>query len=179
MTEVNNLIRIKAFRDDVWGQVSLQAQTCDCPEWRARAGSCQHLKALGIYPQKPFVPKVQPTFSQALSALVKSIRLRRMEDAVYWLLYLDTFQEASNRFRVARRLLIGSAEDGHSIAVMETAVGNFPHISKLQTELAYLITEAVRICKVPNWWHPVTGGPDYIYSGMVGNRELAYLALRR
>jgi hypothetical protein len=176
MTIENNVIRMKAFRDHVWGQVSLQAQTCDCPEWRARVGSCQHLKALGIYPQKPFVPKVQPTFSQALSALVKSIRLRRMEDAVYWLLYLDTFQEASYRFRTARRLLIGSAEDGHSVAAMEEVVGNFPHICKPHAELMHLVAEAVRICKFPNWWHPGTGGPDYIYSGMVGNRELAYWA---
>jgi hypothetical protein len=89
---------------------------------------------------------------------------------------LDTFQETSYRFRVARRLLIGTAEDGHSVAVMENAVENFPHICKLHAESMHLAAEAVRICKVPNWWHPATGGPDYIYSGMVGKRELAYWA---
>jgi hypothetical protein len=38
----------------------------------------------------------------------------------------------------------------------------------------YLAAEALRICKVPNWWHPASGGPDYIYSGMVGERELLH-----
>jgi hypothetical protein len=58
---------------------------------------------------------------------------------------------------------------------MEKLVESFGHISRPQTELACLATEAIRICKVPNWWHPCTGGPDYIYSGMVSERELAYL----
>lgn len=173
---MRHLIRLKAFRDDDWHHVSLKKQTCDCQDSNTMAGNCRHLTALGIYPRKAFVPKTHPTFSQALSALVKSLRIRRVEEAVYWLVYLDTFPEASYRFRVARRLLIGSAEDGHSIAVMEKVVENFSKICRPQTELMHLAAEAVRICKVPNWWHPSTGGPDYIYSGMVGKRELAYWA---
>ena len=93
---------------------------------------------------------------------------------MYWLVYLDTFRDSQHRFRTARRLLIGSAEDGHSLAVMEKIVENFGKISRLQTELPYLVAEAVRICKVPNWWYRSTGGSDYIYSGMVGQRQLAY-----
>jgi hypothetical protein len=123
---------------------------------------------------RAFYPKTHPTFSQALSALVKSLRIRRTEDAAHWLLYLDSFKEPQYRFRTARRLLIGSAEDGHSVAVMEKVREVFPKISTRQTELAYLVREAIRICKVRNWWHPTTGGRDYIYSGMLGQRELAY-----
>jgi len=108
--------------------------------------------------------------------MVKSIRLRRPEEAIYWLVYLDTFKEPQHRFRTARRILIGSAEDGHSISVMEQVVESFRRISKTQADLEELATEVLRICKVPNWWHPSTGGHDYIYSGMLGHRTLAYLS---
>lgn len=168
------IILLRSFANDVSHRISLDAKTCDCPGFQQTPGRCEHLNALGIYQLKSFQAKTHPTFSQALSALVKSLRIRRTEDAVYWLLYLDTFKEPQYRFRTARRLLIGSAEDGHSIAVMERVAEHFSVISRAQTELYYLAAEVLRICKVPNWWHPCTGGPDYIHSGMVGRRELAY-----
>ena len=59
---------------------------------------------------------------------------------------------------------------------MEHAVDSFRRISKVQVSLEELATEVVRICKVPNWWHPSTGGHDYIYAGMVGQRKLGYLS---
>ena len=119
------------------------------------------------------MPKSHPTFSQALSGLVKSLRIRRVRDAIYWLLYLDGFgNEKKERYRMARRLLIGSAEDGLSIDVMEKVLENFSHLTKDETSVLELAAEAIRICKIPNWWHPATGGPDYIYTGMVGEREL-------
>src|ERR1700686_4390147 len=111
-------IRLRSFKGDAWLNISLDQKTCDCPNFESKS-SCEHLAALGIHRLRPFTPTARPTFSQALSALVKSIRLRRVEDVVYWLVYLDSFKEAQYRFRTARRLLIGSAEDGHSIAVME------------------------------------------------------------
>ena len=174
MKEPRKTIRLKAFSGPGWHNVSLDRKTCDCSDFESPAAPCKHLNALGIFRFRPFVSKARPTFSQALSALVKSLRTRRVEDAVYWLVYLDTFPEVQHRIRVARRLLIGSAEDGHSVTVMEKVVDGFRLFSKRQTELQDLVAEAVRICKIPNWWHPSTGGPDYIYSGMVGERELAY-----
>jgi hypothetical protein len=93
---------------------------------------------------------------------------------VYWLVYLDTFKDKGSRFRVARRLLIGSAEDGHSVAVMENVVEHFFTLTKIETDLLHLVAGAVRICRIPNWWHPATGGPEYIYCGMVGERELLH-----
>src|ERR1022692_4195186 len=120
-----NTVRLKAFQGDGWHKISLDDKTCDCPEFH-QAARCEHLTALGIHRLRPFLPKTHPTFSQALSGLVKSLRVRRVEDAVYWLVYLDSFsKEKRARYRTARRLLIGSAEDGHSIAVMEKAVENF------------------------------------------------------
>jgi hypothetical protein len=165
-------ILVRSFSGESWYKISLDKRTCSCPQFIA-ARSCKHLNALGIYgPPRAFVAKTHPTFSQALSAMVKSIRLRRAEDAVYWLMYLDTFKEPESRFRTARRILIGSAEDGHSIAVMEKVMGSFKRINKLPVAIEELAAEILRICKVPNWWHPSTGGHDYIYHGMVGERQL-------
>ncbi len=135
--------------------------------------------ALGIHRLKPFTPTTHPTYSQALSGLVKSIRIRRVEDAVYWLLYLDSFKEPQYRFRTARRLLLGSSEDGHSIAVMEKVASRFRIACKPETELLHLIADAVRICRLPNWWNPASGGPDYIYSSLVGQRVWWYRAWDR
>jgi hypothetical protein len=172
-------IRMRSFRGDEWFTICPDEKTCECPEFGDR-GNCEHLAALGLYRLRPFRPTSHPTFSQALSALVKSLRIRRVEEAVYWLVYLDSFKEREFRFRTARRLLIGSAEDGHSIAVMEAVSERFRALCRREkTSVADLAAEAVRICKIPGWWNPITGGPDYIYSGMVGQRELAYMASPR
>jgi hypothetical protein len=176
--QTNTTILLKSFTADQWYSVSIDNGTCSCPQFIATLLPCKHLNALGIYSvPRPFVARTHPTFSQALSGMVKSMRLRRAEDAVYWLVYLDTFQGPQMRFRTARRVLIGSAEDGHSIAVMEQVVDSFKKISRVQAELAELAAEVVRICKVPNWWHPSTGGHDYIYQGMVGERQLWQLKM--
>jgi len=105
---------------------------------------------------------------------VKSIRIRRVDEAVYWLVYLDTFKERQYRFRTARRLLIGSAEDGLSVPVMEMITDGFRTISKPEADLWYLASEAIRICRHPNWWFPETGGPDYIYHSLIGERAWKY-----
>jgi hypothetical protein len=136
---------------------------------------CKHLKALGVYSERrPFTPTVRPTFSQALSALVKSIRLRRPDDAVYWLIYLDTFQEPTDRIRTTRRLLIGAAEDGHSISVMETTASKFSYLTNARTDIFHLAAEVLRICKMPNWWHSDSGGSAYINSGLLAERRLLH-----
>jgi hypothetical protein len=169
----SNTICLKSFVGNRWHNISLDEKTCACEQFQ-NGQRCEHLNALGIYPIRPFTPTAHPTFSQALSALVKSIRIRRVDEAVYWLVYLDTFRQKEYRFRTARRLLIGSAEDGHSIPVMEETVRNFRKTSRLETDLLCLIADAVRICKLPNWWHPESGGPDYIYQSLVGQRQWLY-----
>jgi hypothetical protein len=177
--QANTAILLKSFSGESWYRISLGNRTCSCSQF-VTDHSCKHLNALGIYgAPRPFVPKTHPTFSQALSAMVKSIRLRRMEDAIYWLMYLDTFKEPESRFRTARRILIGSAEDGHSIAVMEKVADSFKRINKPHAGIEELATELVKICKVPNWWNPSTGGHDYIYHGMVAQRQLWQLRMER
>lgn len=165
-------LRLKSFRGDEWYTISIEDKTCNCPDANPRG--CEHLSALGIHRLKPFTPTTHPTFSQALSGLVKSIRIRKVDDGIYWLLYLDSFKEPQYRFRTARRLLIGSAEDGHSIPVMEKVADGFWKMSKPQCELIKLVAEIIRICKLPNWWHPDSGGPNYIYSSLVGQRAWLY-----
>lgn len=162
-------LRIKSFTSDLWYTVDEQSVVCSCPAFQKR-GMCKHLEALGLYKPKPYTLKTHPTFSQALSGLVKSLRIRKVEEAVYWLMYMDTFTEPSYRFRVARRLLIGSVEDGLSIAAMEKCAQNFVKLTKKSTELLYLVAEAVRICKLPNWWHTDSGGHDYVYQSLLGMR---------
>jgi hypothetical protein len=170
----HSTLRLRSFDGHDWYNISFDQKTCDCPNFNGRANGCEHLTALGIHRLKPFTPSTHPTFSQALSALVKSIRLRRVEDAVYWLVYLDTFKGAQYRLRTARRLLISSAEDGHSVAVMEQVGRKFWSLSKPQTDLIDLVAEAIRLCKLPNWWHPDSGGPEYIYQSLIGQRAWFY-----
>ena len=167
---------MKSFSGGAWYFISRDARTCECAQFRAMPGPpCKHLRAVGIHNEpRSFLPTARPTFSQALSGLVKSLRLRRPQDAVYWLVYLDTFREPASRLRMARRLLIGSAEDGHSIEVMEAVVGNFPQLARARIDILYLAAEALRICKMPNWWHPLSGGKDYIYSGLLAERKLLH-----
>jgi hypothetical protein len=169
-------IVLKSFSGASWYRLSLNQRSCTCAQFRATPGTpCKHLNALGIYREKRnFIPSARPTFSQALSGLVKSIRLRRPQDAVYWLFYLDSLPEDGGRFRIARRLLIGSAEDGHSIAVMKEVAKNFPVLTRSRTDTLYLAAEVLRICKAPNWWRPESGGKDYIYCGLLAERMLLH-----
>ena len=59
-------IRLRAFQEDTWYNISLDDKTCDCPHF-TRADGCEHLTALGIHRLRPFKPSTHPTFSQALS----------------------------------------------------------------------------------------------------------------
>lgn len=152
-------------------EVNKVALTCTCPAFAAN-GHCKHLEAVGVYKQRKATLSARPNYSQALSALVKSIRIRNISEAAYWLNYCWSFNDrlAGSQFRTVRRLLIGSAEDGHSIAVMKKMAENFPALLSQQAELEKVMAELLRICKVPNWWHPDTGGHDYIYCGMLATR---------
>jgi hypothetical protein len=118
--------------------VDRSGRTCTCNQFSTE-GHCKHLDEVGVYPTKQFTPRTHPTFSQALSGLVKSIRMRRVDDAIYWLTYLHDFpvteklNKKAARFRVARRIFIGSAEDGHSISVMEDVASNFKFLCKVDS----------------------------------------------
>jgi len=156
-------------------QVDRNRRTCTCDEF-VSGHWCNHLKHVGLFPKKSSKLSAAPDFNQALSGLVKGIRLREIDEAAYWLTYCWSFRQKLNdaQSRIVRRLLIGSAEDGHSIAVMEKLADNYEGLLSKDVEFASVIAELVRICKVPNWWQPETRGHDYIYSGMLASRKTLY-----
>jgi hypothetical protein len=167
-------IRLRSFKGNDWYKISTDQKTCDCPNFLPKDG-CEHLSAVGIHRLKPFTPTTHPTFSQALSGLVKSIRIRRVEmRSIGWCTSTPSKGHSIGSGQHAD--LIGSAEDGHSIAVMENVASNFRMLSKPQTELTDLVAEAIRICKLPNWWHLDSGGPNYIYESLIGQRGWLYKA---
>lgn len=169
-------VQLRSFTDPAtWYAVDTDKRTCSCPSF-ADDGRCKHLEALGQYKPKPTALGPRPSYSLALSAIVKAIRLRDIDQAAYWLAYTWQFNEklTGSQFRTARRLLIGSAEDGHSVAVMEKVATNFGSLLAKDVEFPRVLAELVRICKVPNWWHPDSGGQDYVRCGMLARRRTMY-----
>ena len=169
-------IELRSFtQPDRYYSVDSDHGTCTCDSFHLD-GWCGHLEAAGRYRPRRVTLSARPSYSQALSAVVKGIRVRNLDVAAYWLRYCWGFNAklAGAQFRTVRRLLIGSAEDGHSIAVMEKVSDSFAAILKKNVEFPAVLAELVRICKVPNWWHPATGGHDYIRSGMLASRRALY-----
>lgn len=155
--------------------IDVSAINCTCDNFKS-GNWCDHLKAVGKYRVGTANLSARPSFSQALSGLVKGIRIRNVDEAAYWLTYCWGFRQklGGSQFRIVRRLVIGAAEDGHSIAVMLKLSDNFSALLAKDVDFALVMAELVRICKIPNWWMPSTGGHDYIYQGMLGSRKLLY-----
>lgn len=179
------------FDPAAWYQVELGDQincepattspsTCSCPAFQNDQW-CKHLVALGQYRPKKVRLTEKPNFAQALSGLVKCIRIRNLPEAAYWLKYCWSFNDRlpGAQFRTVRRLLIGSAEDGHSIAVMEEVSKNFSQLLAKVVPFRDVLAQLIHICSIANWWHPDTGGPQYIYDGMLAARQLLYAGLEK
>jgi hypothetical protein len=100
-----------------------------------------------------------PNTALYVSALVKSIRLRRTEDAITWLLTL--WRYPTLRHRITRRVLISSGEDSISPELIGAVAGwyNGPH----RQSFPHAAREVCRICGTPSWW-AVQAGHDMILS---------------
>jgi len=118
---------------------------------KSKINTDQQLFLEGLGEFKPTA--THPTTSAAMSALIKSIRLRFTEDAIYWLHYLNTFPD--QHYRICRRILLATGEDNLSIPVMHHA-SKFLSGCKNAT-LHDMATEVVRICKTKNWWEQDDG----------------------
>lgn len=164
-------LRLVSFSNpEVYYEISVADKTCTCEAFKK--GHCKHLDAVGIYKTKPWTGSTTPSFSQAMSGMVKSIRLRRVEDAMYWLLYLNKMPMNGGRFRLARRILIAAAEDGVSVPVMSKVASNYITMLKLDTPVIQLAAEIARICRFPNWWHSDSGGGGkYLLESLVAYRK--------
>lgn len=162
-------------RPDVTYTVDKDQGYCSCPAY-SNEGWCKHLEAVGSYRPRYVTLSNRPSYSQALSGVVKSIRLRDIFEAAYWLNYCWGFRDkvSGSQFRSVRRLLIGAAEDGHSIAVMERVADAFVPLLSKDVQFESVLAELIRVCKVANWWNPETGGPDYIHAGLLGQRRTLY-----
>lgn len=169
-------ILLRSFsHTDIVYEVDKVSGHCSCHTFAANAW-CKHLEQVGSYKPRNVTLSSRSSYSQALSGLVKGIRLRNLFEAAYWLNYCWSFNDrlSGSQFRTVRRLLIGAAEDGHSIAVMERVSEAFVPLLAKGVELEDVFAQLIRICKVPNWWHPATGGPDYIYTGLLALRRTLY-----
>lgn len=92
--------------------------------------------------------QVTPSPSKAISAFIKSLRLRRAHDAVFWAAFL--WQDSNGRARVQRRLLYGSAEDNLSVSVIECISDWYSSPRKRSFDAA--TEEILRLCATKNWW---------------------------
>lgn len=99
-----------------------------------------------------------PTTSSAMSAFIKSIRLRKPDFAIRYLLWLWE-QDSKTRERVQRRILICAAEDNLSVPVMDAASRWYGSLMRRKLEAA--TTVALKIIATPNWY-AVPEGRDYI-----------------
>lgn len=96
---------------------------------------------------------------EAISAFIKSIRLRYPAEALLWLVYL--WQHPKERSRLQRRILLCSGEDNLSVEVIEKVAAW--HAGPRRTSLDAAATEVLRICGTANWWAQ-PDGREYIYA---------------
>ncbi len=104
-------------------------------------------------------PALVPTPSDAISALIKTTRLRLPSDAIDWFMYL--WKIPKERPRVKRRILLMSGEDNVSFGVIER-VGEW-YGSSQRASMEAAATEVLRICQTQNWWAQ-RDGREYLYA---------------
>jgi len=100
-----------------------------------------------------------PTPKDAISAFIKSVRLRRIDDAVLWMAYLWQFPKERQRIKV--RVLFESGEDNLSLNVIESISEWYG--SSRRNSLEAAATEIIRLCGTRNWWAQ-PDGRQYIYA---------------
>ncbi len=57
---------------------------------------------------------------------------------------------------------------------MERVSDAFVPLLAKDAQLVDVFALLIRICKLPNWWQPETGGHDYLYAGMLAQRRALY-----
>lgn len=100
-----------------------------------------------------------PTPKEAVSAFIKSVRLRHTDEAVLWAAYL--WQMSKERPRIQRRILLAGGEDNVAMPVMERISDWYGSPNKKSLEAA--TTEVLRLCATKNWWAQ-PDGRNYIYA---------------
>lgn len=107
-------------------------------------------------------------YYEVISALRKEIKLGRVEDAIYWLHVLLTYNESGAKI-AAKQLWIMAAEDvfdelvvlrAHAVYQMTAKVGETDH-------LYFLVA---RMCRAEKWWESCIGSEvDYLWAKASGD----------
>lgn len=111
---------------------------------------------LGLFGES--MPMSPCSIAQAMSSLVKCVRLRRTEDAIYWYTHiLHCFPD--QHYRLDRRVLIMAAEDCIEAPIQSTAYDWFKgvaHVNSMDRHgiTCYLLS---MMCSTDNWWKQPTG----------------------
>lgn len=140
-------MRIQSFTNpDVFYEVDADKRTCSCMAFTKKPKQpCKHLLSTSeLFPQPATL-----NVSEAMSAFIKSIRLRRTDDAIVWLRYL--WYQQGLKSRLQRRILVCAGEDNISVNVTEAVSQWFgSSLNKRSLELAAI--EVARICATDNWY---------------------------
>lgn len=170
MNRDSRIVEVQSFSTPgVRYEVDLDKKTCSCSAFeKSPRVACKHLRSFeGLFQQSP-----EPDPNEALSAFIKSIRLRRTEDSVMWFLHLWRIPQF--RARAQRRLFIASAEDNLSVGVMRKVSAWYNSIERVKFESA--VCELVRICATRNWWEQ-EDGRAYIRAWLSAERTAPRLEL--
>ncbi len=133
-------------KKDVSFSTNIDLKACSCLDFQKNPNRpCKHL----LSPPDLFSPSENINISEAMSAFIKSIRLRLTDEAILWLCYL--WNQPSLKSRMQRRILMSAGEDNISVNVIE-AVSDWFGNSANRKELTLAAIEVARICATDNWY---------------------------
>jgi len=144
---MSNIVKVQSHSDpDVYYEVDTVNKTCTCPAFTKSKSKkpCKHMASLtGMLADGP----KRPTYSPAVSALIKAVRMRNAEDTAIWYHYLCTFPEAT--YKLQRRVVLIAAEDNFCIDRMEKVRVWWDSYrdSKIKA-----LGNMLAICRTHNWW---------------------------
>lgn len=168
---IEHYIKVPSMTDpNVSYEIDVKHKTCSCPAYKKGiTRPCKHLIEHGIVKKKVILYPTHPEYSQAMSAYVKSVRLRQTEDAIYWLIYLYTNLQ-DKLFRTRRRVWIAAAEDCQNVWVQKYATDWFSNKKVgYDKDLYGALKVTYMICQTLNWYQDRTAH-HYIHSWVLADR---------
>jgi hypothetical protein len=112
----------------------------------------------------------QYPMDEVLSALRKSVKLRRLDDAIFWLtVLLEKGPQYASKI-AARQLLIVASEDLHDESVMGRALAVYQTVQVVtETDSLYWLTARMCDPDVPRWWESEQAREvDRLWSASIG-----------
>ncbi len=144
-------------------KVNKREKTCTCMAFQKRGkwALCKHLNQV--------LGGNVVNYAVLSSGLVKSLRLRRVTDAQWFL--KELWKDKKQRWRTCRRMVVNAFEDGLDVATqivaMQEAAGAYQE--RVPETMEYLVD---LICHRENWWQSESG-QTYIHTGTLAERVKA------